>query len=46
MRDSDHFNALQESGQLPEEETSHQCTMRHGERRRLVPYIVEKIQHS
>jgi len=45
MRDVDHFNTLQESGQLPEEEkASHQCTTRHGEKRRLVPYVVEKIE--
>ena len=45
MRDADHFNALQESGQLPEEEkASQQCTTRHGEKRRLVPYVVEKIE--
>jgi len=46
MRDADHFNALQESGQLSEEEqASQQCTTRHGERRRLVPYVVKKIEH-
>jgi len=48
MRDADHFNSLLESCQLPEEEkasqASHQCTMRHGEKRQLVPYVVEKIE--
>jgi len=45
MRDADHFNALQESGQLPEEEkVGHQCTMRYDEKGRLMPYVVEKIE--
>jgi len=46
MRDADRFNASQESEQLSEEEqASQQCITRHGERRRLVPYVVEKIEH-
>jgi len=42
MRDADHFNATQEPCQLPEKEINQQCITRRSERRRPVPYIVEK----
>jgi len=46
MREVDWFNASQESEQLSEEEQdSQQCITRHGEKRRFVPYVVEKIEH-
>jgi len=46
MRDVGHFNTSQESEQLSEEEQdSRQCITRHGEKRRLVPYVAEKLEH-
>jgi len=45
MRDADHFNELQESYQLPEEEkASHHCITRNSGKKRLVPYVAEKSE--
>jgi len=46
MRDAEHFNALQEPCQLPEEETNYHCTAKRSERKRPVPYIIKKIELS
>jgi len=44
MRDADHFNALQEPCQLPEEETNYHCTAKRN--KRPLPYIIEKVERS
>jgi len=47
MRDADHFNALQDSYQQPEEgKTDHHCPMKRGEKQRPVPYAIEKLERS
>jgi len=44
MRDADHFNALQESCQLPEEEkASHHCTTKRSEKSGLCHTLLKKL---